>query len=85
MPVMNGIEAARQIQEIAPNTGMVITMHSNQQLLSEAKAVGVSALISKGITSGTTDGSARASRCMIGPESIFQNGHLQCFVYIFRL
>jgi DNA-binding NarL/FixJ family response regulator len=49
MPVMNGIEAARQIQKIAPNTGMVMfTMHSSKQLFSEAKAVGVSDVISKG-------------------------------------
>jgi DNA-binding NarL/FixJ family response regulator len=48
MPVMNGIEAASQIRLIAPKTGMVMfTMHSSEQLLSLARAVGVSDVISK--------------------------------------
>jgi DNA-binding NarL/FixJ family response regulator len=48
MPVMNGLEAAREIHLIAPNTAMVMfTMHSSPQLLLEARAVGISDVLSK--------------------------------------
>jgi DNA-binding NarL/FixJ family response regulator len=48
MPVMGGLEAARQIRAIAPSTAMVMfTMHSSPQLLREARAVGISDVISK--------------------------------------
>jgi DNA-binding NarL/FixJ family response regulator len=48
MPVMNGLEAARQITVKSPETAMVMfTMHSSEQLLKDAKAVGVQAVLSK--------------------------------------
>jgi DNA-binding NarL/FixJ family response regulator len=48
MPVMNGLEAARQIKVVAPETAMVMfTMHSSEQLLRDARAVGVKAVLSK--------------------------------------
>lgn len=48
MPVMNGIEAAREISHLAPNTAMVMfTMHTSQELLKLARAVGVREVVSK--------------------------------------
>jgi DNA-binding NarL/FixJ family response regulator len=43
MPVMNGLEAARQIASCAPGTAMLMfTMHASDQLRQEALAVGIS-------------------------------------------
>jgi DNA-binding NarL/FixJ family response regulator len=54
MPVMNGLDAARQISSIAPNTAILMfTMHESGQLLQAAKAVGVKEVISK--SDGTAD------------------------------
>lgn len=48
MPVMNGLEAARQISFVAPATAMVMfTMHSSEQLLREARAAGIREVVSK--------------------------------------
>jgi DNA-binding NarL/FixJ family response regulator len=48
MPVMNGLEAARQIKVIAPHTAMVMfTMHSSPELLREAHAAGIREVVSK--------------------------------------
>jgi DNA-binding NarL/FixJ family response regulator len=48
MPVMNGLEAARQISVIAPNTGMVmLTLHNCEQLWKDAKYAGISSVLSK--------------------------------------
>jgi DNA-binding NarL/FixJ family response regulator len=48
MPVMNGLEAAREISAMAPNIVMVMfTMHCSPQLLEEARAAGVQDVISK--------------------------------------
>jgi DNA-binding NarL/FixJ family response regulator len=48
MPVMNGLEAARQITLLAPGTAMVMfTMHTCQDLVSEARAVGIKDVCSK--------------------------------------
>lgn len=48
MPVMNGLEAARQITTIAPNTAMVLfTMHECVGLSHEAKAAGIRGVLSK--------------------------------------
>jgi DNA-binding NarL/FixJ family response regulator len=48
MPVMNGLEAARQITRLAPKTAMVMfTVHNSQQLLQEARASGVREVVSK--------------------------------------
>ena len=48
MPVMNGIEAARQISIVAPNTTMVMfTMHCSEQLVREARAAGIREVVSK--------------------------------------
>ena len=48
MPVMNGLEAARQISHVAPTTAMVMfTMHPSAELLRAAQAVGVRDVVSK--------------------------------------
>jgi DNA-binding NarL/FixJ family response regulator len=48
MPVMNGLDAARQITTIAPETPMVMfTMHTCEQLLRDAKAAGIKEVFSK--------------------------------------
>ncbi len=48
MPVMNGLEAARQITQIAPQTVMIMfTMHQSEHLVEAAKAVGITEVIPK--------------------------------------
>ena len=48
MPVMDGLEAARQITHIAPNTVLLMfTMHKSKQLLEVAKAAGIREVVSK--------------------------------------
>jgi DNA-binding NarL/FixJ family response regulator len=48
MPVMNGLDAARHISQVAPNTAMVMfTMHPSGELLRAARAVGVRDVVSK--------------------------------------
>jgi DNA-binding NarL/FixJ family response regulator len=48
MPVMNGIEAARQIALLAPNTAMVmLTMHNVEELSKQARAAGIKDVLSK--------------------------------------
>ena len=51
MPVMNGLEAAREISRLDPSVQMVMfTMHTNEQLRRDAEAVGIKDVISKGDT-----------------------------------
>lgn len=48
MPVMNGIDAARQITLTAPNTAIVmLTMHNGEQLRREARSAGIREVLSK--------------------------------------
>jgi len=48
MPVMNGLEAARQITLLAPGTAMVMfTMYTGGQLLKDARAAGIADVVSK--------------------------------------
>jgi DNA-binding NarL/FixJ family response regulator len=48
MPVMDGLEAARQIKAVAPKTAMLMfTRHASPQLLREAHAAGIRDVISK--------------------------------------
>ena|ERR1700693_712201 len=48
MPVMNGIEAARQIRAVSPSTKVVIfTMHDSSQIATAAKEAGASACLTK--------------------------------------
>ncbi len=51
MPVMNGLDAAREITRVAPRVQMVMfTMHATEQLRKDAKAAGIKDLISKSDT-----------------------------------
>jgi DNA-binding NarL/FixJ family response regulator len=48
MPVMNGLEAARRIATISPHPVMLMfTMQYSGQLLKEAEAAGIKAVLSK--------------------------------------
>jgi DNA-binding NarL/FixJ family response regulator len=48
MPVMNGLEAAREIATIAPLTPMVVlTLHAHEELVNKAKAAGITEVLSK--------------------------------------
>jgi DNA-binding NarL/FixJ family response regulator len=48
MPVMNGLEAAREIARLSPDTAMVLlTMHNNYQLSTDARAAGIKKVVSK--------------------------------------
>ncbi len=48
MPVMNGLEAAKEIKQSVPETAVVMfTMHTSDQLLKEAQAVGIQDVVSK--------------------------------------
>jgi DNA-binding NarL/FixJ family response regulator len=48
MPEMNGLEAARSIARHAPDTAMVmLTMHTSEQLSSDARAAGIKGVVSK--------------------------------------
>jgi DNA-binding NarL/FixJ family response regulator len=48
MPVMNGLEAARRIAQLAPNARMaLLTLHSEDEILRAAQAVGIHRVFSK--------------------------------------
>jgi two-component system chemotaxis response regulator CheY len=48
MPVMNGLEAAREIHRIAPSTTMLmLTLHDFGSLRQEAQAAGIREVLSK--------------------------------------
>jgi DNA-binding NarL/FixJ family response regulator len=48
MPVMNGIDAARQIAKSAPDTAIVmLTMHNGEELRQEARSAGIQEVLSK--------------------------------------
>ena len=48
MPVMNGLEAAREIASVAPKTAMVLfTMHASEHLVKDAQNAGIKDVVSK--------------------------------------
>ena len=48
MPVMNGIDAAREIVRIEPPpTMLMVTLHDSRRLTEEARAVGIKEVLSK--------------------------------------
>jgi DNA-binding NarL/FixJ family response regulator len=48
MPVMNGLDAAREISMIAPELTIVLfTLYTSEELETEARAVGIKGVISK--------------------------------------
>jgi len=53
MPLMNGLDAAREITRIAPDVQIVMfTMHVSEQLRRDAQAAGIKDVISKSDTIG---------------------------------
>jgi len=65
MPVMNGLEAARQITRLVPNMAMVmLTMHNCPQLLQDAQAAGVKDVLSK--SDGSLNGLLASLRNVVG-------------------
>lgn len=68
MPVMNGLDAARHISQLAPNTAMVMfTLHPSGELLRAARAVGVKDVVSK--TDQLSDSLLIALRQICVPDS----------------
>jgi len=54
MPIMNGLEAARLISAIAPETRMLMfTLHAYPQLVREARKAGIKDVIAKSDEVGT--------------------------------
>jgi NarL family two-component system response regulator YdfI len=48
MPIMNGLDAAREIANIAPSTTMLMfTMHNTRQLQEHAESIGIKQVLSK--------------------------------------
>lgn len=48
MPVMDGLEAAREISKLAPKTTLLMyTMYRSKQLVEDAKAAGIQQVFSK--------------------------------------
>jgi two-component system nitrate/nitrite response regulator NarL len=48
MPLMNGLDAARAIHSVSPNTPVVIlSVHKSKQLIEEARRVGVRGYVTK--------------------------------------
>lgn len=48
MPVMDGLEAARQIHQMSPQTAMLMfTIHNSPHLVEQAQAAGIKEVISK--------------------------------------
>ena len=48
MPVMNGLEAARRIREISPQTPiLILSMHKSRELMDEAQKIGVRGYVVK--------------------------------------
>jgi two-component system, NarL family, response regulator YdfI len=55
MPVMNGLEAAREIRKTAPHAYILLfTLHSYPQLVAEARKVGVNDVVSKAGDAGNS-------------------------------
>jgi len=63
MPVLNGIEAARQILQIRPTTRIVLcSMYLDRQLAFLADKLGIRSLLSKSNVGGITEGVEAALR-----------------------
>ena len=64
IPVMNGLEAAREIARLAPDTAIVmLTMHNSDQLSTDARAAGIKKVVSK---SGAIANNLMASLANLG-------------------
>ena len=48
MPLMNGLEAARAIHSVSPNTPvLILSVHKSKQLIEEARRIGVRGYVTK--------------------------------------
>jgi two-component system nitrate/nitrite response regulator NarL len=49
MPVLNGLDAARQIRTFAPDLPiLILSVHKSRQVVEEAKKIGVRGYVTKG-------------------------------------
>ena len=72
MPVMNGLDAARRIAQIAPQLPMLMfTMYSSEYLVTEARAAGIKDVFSK--SSGIPDGLITAIQEILGSGNGLEN------------
>jgi len=72
MPVMNGLDAARRIAQIAPHLPMLMfTMYSSEYLVTEARAAGIKDVFSK--STGVLDGLISAIQEIFGSENASRN------------
>ena len=72
MPVMNGLDAARRIAQIAPQLPMLMfTMYSSEYLVTEARAAGIKDVFSK--STGIPDGLISAIQEILGSENGSEN------------
>jgi DNA-binding NarL/FixJ family response regulator len=63
MPVMDGMEAARQITRTSPKTAILMfTLHESDQLLKDARAAGIKDVLSK--SSSVADRLLASLECM---------------------
>lgn len=54
MPIMNGLEAAREIRKVAPSLCIILyTLHVYPHLLEEARKVGINDVLSKSKAAGS--------------------------------
>jgi DNA-binding NarL/FixJ family response regulator len=67
MPVMNGLDAARRIAQIAPQLPMLMfTMYSSEYLVTEARSAGIKDVFSK--SDGVPDRLISAIQKVLGSE-----------------
>jgi DNA-binding NarL/FixJ family response regulator len=72
MPVMNGLDAARRIAQIAPQLPMLMfTMYSSEYLVTEARAAGIKDVFSK--STGIPDRLISAIQEILGSENGSEN------------
>jgi DNA-binding NarL/FixJ family response regulator len=68
MPVMDGLQAAREIAKVAPATPVLLcSAHLSSLLIGEAQRIGIQGAVSKSNASGIVDG----IRALLRHESFF--------------
>jgi DNA-binding NarL/FixJ family response regulator len=69
MPVMNGLQAAREIAKVAPEVPILLcTAHLSQNLISEAQRVGIHGAVSK----------SRANDIVLGIRALLRHEPFFC-------
>ena len=70
MPLMNGLEAARQIEHILPSTPMLLfTMYLTPAVIAEAQHAGFGAAISKNMSANLASGRSLGVPCLLKRSS----------------